>query len=187
MNRLLKILLSILTVHTPIIKKKIKQIFSDGITKKGLMKPILGLQLWGPRFQSFDINSDVDASDRIPENQFSTFNHVRNADCPSYTDNSKKIKMRTPVLLKERPIILAIMVAVWKVVFAYPVKILKIIQKLTHLDALTIILTILICSMSWRTFPYRDDILSSLIQTCHFIRDQRRTSKSVPLLLNLHK
>ena len=90
MNRLLKILLSILIVHTSTIKNKVQQIFSNAITEKGLRKPNLGLQLWGPKFLNFDIDSDVDASDAIPENKFSTFNHVSNADCPSYTDNSKK-------------------------------------------------------------------------------------------------
>ena len=64
MNRLLKTLLSILIVHTPTIKKKVKQIFSDGIPEKRLMKPNLGLKLWGQKFINVDINSDIDASDK---------------------------------------------------------------------------------------------------------------------------
>ena len=92
MNRLLKIILSILIVYKPKIKEKFQAFFSKGLTENGLLKPPLGAQLWGPSFKDFDIDANLDASENIPEKEFSTFRHVKDADCPSYTDNSKKNK-----------------------------------------------------------------------------------------------
>ena len=91
MNRLLKIILSILVVYKPKIKEKFQALFSMGLTENGLLKPPLGVQLWGPSFKDFDIDVNLDASEKIPEKEFSTFRHVKDKDCPSYTDNSKKL------------------------------------------------------------------------------------------------
>lgn len=90
MNRLLKIIISLFLVYKPNIQLKLKNLFTSGITKNGLLKPELGIQLWGPWFKMFEVETDVDASSQIPESKFSTFRHVQNKDCPSYTDNSKK-------------------------------------------------------------------------------------------------
>ena len=90
MNRLLKIILSILIVYKPRIKEKFQAFFSKRVTENGLLKPPLGAQLWGPSFKDLDIDVKLDASEKIPEKEFSTFRHVKDADCPSYTDNSKK-------------------------------------------------------------------------------------------------
>ena len=90
MNRLLKIILSILTVYKPVIKEKFQSFFNKGLTKNGLFKPRLGIQLWGPSFKELDIDLDLNASENFKEKDFSTFRHAKDADCPSYTDNSKK-------------------------------------------------------------------------------------------------
>lgn len=90
MNRLLKIILSILTSYKPTIKTKFQSFFSNGLEENSLLKPTLGVQLWGPSFKNCDINIELDASESILEKEYSTFRHVKNDDCPSYTDNSKK-------------------------------------------------------------------------------------------------
>ena len=90
MNRLLKIILSILTVYKPVIKEKFQSFFNKGLTKNGLFKPRLGIQLWGPSFKELDIDLNLNASENFKEKDFSTFRHAKDADCPSYTDNSKK-------------------------------------------------------------------------------------------------
>ena len=77
-------------VHKSTIKSKLENLFAGGITKNGLLKPTLGVQLWGPWFKLFDIDEDADASAELHESEFSTFRHVKNEDCPSYTDNSKE-------------------------------------------------------------------------------------------------
>ena len=90
MNRLLKIILSLCIVHKSTIKSKLENFFDGGTTKNGLLKPTLGIQLWGPWFKMFEIDVNTDASAELNESNFSTFRHVKNEDCPSYTDNSKK-------------------------------------------------------------------------------------------------
>ena len=90
MNRFLKIILSILISYKPTIKTKFQSFFSNGSAENRLLKPTLGVQLWGPSFTNCDINIDIDASENILEKEFSTFRHIKNSDCPSYTDNSKK-------------------------------------------------------------------------------------------------
>ena len=90
MNRLLKIILSLFIVHKSTLKSKLEKFFAGGITKNGLLKPTLGIQLWGPWFKMFEIDVDADASAELHESKFSTFRHVNNEDCPYYTDNPKK-------------------------------------------------------------------------------------------------
>ena len=91
MNRLLKIIISMLVVHKPVIKSKFKDLFSSRNNKNGLLKPELGIQLWGPWFKMYEVDAELDESSKIPENKFSTFRHVNDRDCPSFTDNSKKL------------------------------------------------------------------------------------------------
>ena len=90
MNRLLKILLSLLIINKPEIDKKIKKLLEGKIDNDRLQKPILGLQSWGPKFANVDLSLDTDSTVSIPESAFSTFQHLDISDCPAYTDNSMK-------------------------------------------------------------------------------------------------
>ena len=47
--------------------------------------------MWGPRFSNVDIPEELDVTGKFEEMRFSTFQHVNNADCTAYKDNSKKI------------------------------------------------------------------------------------------------
>ena len=91
MNRLLKIIISMLVVQKATIKLKVNNLFTSRNTKNGLLKPELGIQLWGPWFKMFEVDEEVDGSSKIPEIKFSTFRHVKDTDCPGFTDNSKKL------------------------------------------------------------------------------------------------
>ena len=90
MNKLLKILLSLLIINKPKIDKKIKKLLEGKIDNDRLQKPILGLQSWGPKFANVDLSIDTDSTVSIPESAFSTFQHLDISDCPAYTDNSMK-------------------------------------------------------------------------------------------------
>ena len=89
MNRLLKILLSLLVVHKANIKVKINKLIEDSIDSDNLQKPSLGIQLWGPNHVNVDLDAEEDASSAFPESDFSTFQHVNNASCPGYTTLTK--------------------------------------------------------------------------------------------------
>ena len=90
MNRLLKILLSLIVVQKKKIDKKVDDLLNTGIDNDNLRKPNLGLQQWGPKVTILDNSSEEDSTTFIPESEFSTFQHIKLSDCPAYTDNSKK-------------------------------------------------------------------------------------------------
>ena len=90
MNRLLKILLSLIIVQKPKINEKIAELGDSDIGYDRLRKPNLGLQGWGPKIKILDFSSEEDSTDFIPESEFSTFQHVKISECPAYSDNSKK-------------------------------------------------------------------------------------------------
>ena len=55
-------ILSLFIVHKSLLKSKLEKLFAGGITKNGLLKPTLGIQLWGPWFIMFEIDVDADTS-----------------------------------------------------------------------------------------------------------------------------
>ena len=91
MNRLLKIILSILVVYKTTINEKISQMVDHGMDNN-LRKPELGVQLWGPKCENLD--KEEDESVLYSESEFSTFLHVNNEDCPAY-DNPSVDKSKT--------------------------------------------------------------------------------------------
>ena len=86
MNRLLKILISLVIIHKPTINEKLRQLLGNGIDNDRLRKPNLGIQLWGPKGKNLDHSGDAS----IPDTEYSTFQHVNISECPAYTDNTKK-------------------------------------------------------------------------------------------------
>ena len=54
MNRLLKIILSLLILQKPKIQPKISEIVNSSMTDNHLRKPALGIQLWGPKYENID-------------------------------------------------------------------------------------------------------------------------------------
>ena len=73
MNRLLKIILSLLTVQKDEIKRKLELIISESTDENHLMKPVLGIHLWGPKYSNMD-NPDDYKNDK--KSLFSTFTEV---------------------------------------------------------------------------------------------------------------
>ena len=86
MNRLLKIILSILIVYKPVLNKKISSMPDVGIDERNLRKPYFGSQQWGPLYKNIDIGDEEDSSRLYSDQQFSSFEYIRREDCPSWTD-----------------------------------------------------------------------------------------------------
>ena len=86
MNRLLKILISLVIIHKLTINEKLRQLLNIGVDNDRLQKPNLGIQLWGPKVEILDNSGLVS----IPDSEYSTFQHVNISECPAYTDNAKK-------------------------------------------------------------------------------------------------
>lgn len=90
MNRLLKIILSMITVKKKQMKSKVEQIVADNTGDDNLVKPPLAIQMWGPKFIDIDDKSLIKTIE-FAENMFSTYQHVKDEDCPAYKDESKRI------------------------------------------------------------------------------------------------
>ena len=72
MNRLLKILISLVIIHKPTINEKLRQLLGNGIDNDHLRKPNLGIQQWGPKGKNLDHSGHAS----IPDIEYSTFQHV---------------------------------------------------------------------------------------------------------------
>ena len=93
MNRMLKIIISMITVKKETLKDKIDDIVKQNTNGK-LTKPHFAIQLWGPKFVDFDNKGESETKD-FTESLFYTYQHENDADCPAYTDHSK-LKQREP-------------------------------------------------------------------------------------------
>ena len=91
MNLLLKIIITMVDIRKKKIGANIDQLISASIDENNLQKPELAIQMWGPRFSNVDIPEELDVTGKFEEMRISTFQHVNNADCTAYKDNSKKI------------------------------------------------------------------------------------------------
>ena len=94
MNRLLKIILSMIIVKKDTLKRKVEEIFEKNTSENKLTKPHFAIQLWGPKFTAFDERDNKNTCD-FDDKLFYTYQHVNNEDCPAYHDGSK-IKHREP-------------------------------------------------------------------------------------------
>lgn len=89
MNRMLKIIVSLITVVKDTIESKIKDVISKH-TQNNLVKPDLAIHGWGPKIVDIDVANSEDDSQHFSEDKFSTFKHLDQHDCPAYEDESKK-------------------------------------------------------------------------------------------------
>ena len=89
MNRLLKIVVSILTVKKKQFRVKIEEIKSRSKVENNLVKPPLAINRWGPKYCDIDVPEELDKGQVYPEKMFSTFHHVKNEECPAFNDESK--------------------------------------------------------------------------------------------------
>ena len=96
MNRMLKIILSMITVKKESLKSKIDNIVKNSTNEDKLVKPHFAIQLWGPKFVDFDLKEEQNTKD-FEESLFHTYQHLNDEDCPAYSDTSK-LKHRDPVI-----------------------------------------------------------------------------------------
>ena len=89
MNRLLKIILSLLILQKPKIQPKITEIVNSSMTNNHLRKPALGIHLWGPKYENIDTKQEEDESILYSESFFFTFQHIKSEDCAAYGDPTK--------------------------------------------------------------------------------------------------
>ena len=89
MNRLLKIIISLIIVQKNQIEVKIKQLISKATDENNLVKPPLAIHLWGPKYH--DVDTSEDQGQLYPESMYSTFSHTKKEDCPAFKENSKQI------------------------------------------------------------------------------------------------
>ena len=87
MNRLLKIILSMIVVKKESLKQKVEEIFINNTCNDKLVKPHFAIQLWGPKFTDFDEKTNRQSCD-FDENLFYTYQHINDQDCPAYFDNT---------------------------------------------------------------------------------------------------
>ena len=95
MNRMLKIILSMITVKKESLKSKIDDIITNSTSDDKLVKPHFAIQLWGPKFADFDSKDNKNTKD-FDESLFHTYQHLNDEDCPAYFDKSK-LKHTEPV------------------------------------------------------------------------------------------
>ena len=93
MNRLLKIIISMITVKKHQFKAKIDQIMARSKVENSLVKPPLAINLWGPKYSDIDIPTNLDNGKVYPEKMYSTFVHFKNEDCPAFFDKSKAVNL----------------------------------------------------------------------------------------------
>ena len=77
MNRLLKIILSLLILQKPHIQQKLSEIVYSSTSNDNLRKPDLGIQQWGPKFENIDTEKKEDESISYNESLFFTFQHKK--------------------------------------------------------------------------------------------------------------
>ena len=88
MNRLLKIILSMITVKIDSFKEFIEEIIQNNTSEDRLVKPHFAIQLWGPMFVDFDEKKNKNTK-AFSTNLFHTYQHVDNRECSAYNDDSK--------------------------------------------------------------------------------------------------
>ena len=93
MNRLLKIILTLLVIQKPKIQQKIFETVDS--STYNLRTPYLGIQLWGPKFNNIDVDQNEDESILYSDSLFSTFQHNKSEDCPAYGNPLKQIHKKT--------------------------------------------------------------------------------------------
>ena len=94
MNRLLKIILSMITVKKDLLQKMVQDIIENNTSDSKLVKPHFAIQLWGPKFVNFDEKRNNNTKD-FPEHLYHTYQHVDDKACPAYQD-SNKIVLKEP-------------------------------------------------------------------------------------------
>ena len=94
MNRLLKIILSMITVKKDDFSKYISEMMIKSTSDDRLVKPYFAIQMWGPNFVSFD-DKKTRSTKEFPEHLFHTYQHVDDRECPAYYDDTK-IVLREP-------------------------------------------------------------------------------------------
>ena len=90
-NLLLKILITMVNIRKQNADHKIADVVSASTDENNLVKPELAIQMWGPKYSNVDIPEEFDETKKIEESRFSTFQHVKNSDCPAFYDASKKL------------------------------------------------------------------------------------------------
>ena len=90
MNRLLKIIFSMITVKKDSLNDIMLEIIKKDTDENKLVKPHFAIQLWGPKFSAFD-DRDTARTCNFPESMFYTYQHVNDEDCPGYTDRTKRV------------------------------------------------------------------------------------------------
>ena len=90
MNRLLKIIFSMITVKKDSLNDIMLEIIRKDTDENKLVKPHFAIQLWGPKFSAFD-DRDTTRTCNFPESMFYTYQHVNDEDCPGYTDRTKRV------------------------------------------------------------------------------------------------
>ena len=88
MNRLLKIIISMLKTKRRQINIKKDQVKSRLVDRTNLTKPPLAVNMWGPKFSDIDVPNEIDEGKVYPEEQFSTFRHVQSEDCPGFKNQT---------------------------------------------------------------------------------------------------
>ena len=91
MNRLLKILISMIKLRRGNFIQKTEEIKLGSNADNNLIRPPLAINMWGPQYSDVDVPEELDNSKRYPNALFSTFRHVNVEDCPAHKDKSKAI------------------------------------------------------------------------------------------------
>ena len=90
MNRLLKIILSMITVKKDLLKNMIDNIIEKNTSENKLVKPHFAIQLWGPKFVDFDEKRNKNTKD-FNDQLYHTYQHLDDKECPAYYDETKVI------------------------------------------------------------------------------------------------
>ena len=90
MNRMLKIILSMITVKKDLLENIIEDIIKKNTSDGKLVKPHFAIQLWGPKFLELDERRNKNTKD-FPDHLYHTYRHVDDKNCPAYHDENKII------------------------------------------------------------------------------------------------
>ena len=82
MNRLLKILMSMVKIKRRYIQIKTDEVKSAMVDAKSLINPL------SPKFSNIDVSKETDEGKVYPEEMFSTFRHGQKEDCPGLKTQS---------------------------------------------------------------------------------------------------
>ena len=97
MNRLLKIIISMIRIRKHKMNNKLRQILTQSRDENGLIKPPLAINMWGPKYSDVDVAAELDKGKSYPEEMFSTFCHENNDNCPAFKDKSKVVIIKPTV------------------------------------------------------------------------------------------